>query len=76
MACRKRGRLGLDPVCNTSIDDVYSHTPYFDVFIRSYCSMPEEFSNITTQYIISSAGDPYGILIGKKTKLFIVTSVQ
>ena len=41
----------------TSIDDVDSHTAYFDVYILWYCSMPEEVSNTTTQSILSSAGE-------------------
>ena len=32
----------------TYIDDVDSHTPYFDIFVLSSCSMPEEVRNITT----------------------------
>ena len=50
--------------CGTSIDYVDSHTPYFDVFVCWYWSMPEELMNTTTQLIISYAEDPYGILIG------------
>ena len=62
--------------CNTSINDVYYHTPYFYIFIWGSCSMPEEARNIYTQYIIISAGDTYGILISKAPKFFLVNWVQ
>ena len=61
---------------NTLIDDVYSHTPYFDVVVWSYFYIPEEVSKITTQSIISVAGAPDVILIEKAPKLFRVTWVQ
>ena len=62
--------------CNTSIDDVDSHTPYFDVFVWRSCSMLKEVRNITTQYILVLAEYPYGILIGKTPKLFLLNWVQ
>ena len=62
--------------CNTSIDDVDSHTPYFDVFLWRYFSITEELRNIVTQYILIFSGYSYGILIGKITKFFLVNWVQ
>ena len=62
--------------CNTTIDNLDSHTSYFDVFVWKSCSMLEELRNITIQPILSSAEDPYGILIGKAPKLFLVTRFQ
>ena len=62
--------------CITYIDDVESHTTYFDMLVWRSCSIPEEVRNITMQYIISSAGEPYGILIGKTQSSFLVTWVQ
>ena len=38
--------------------------------------MPEEVSNITIQYILSLAGEPYGILRGKAKNLPLVTLVH
>ena len=61
---------------NTSIDDLESNTPYIDVFVKKSFSTTGEVSNITTQYILGSTGDPYGILIGKSPKLFFVTWFQ
>ena len=43
---------------NKPIDEVDSHTPYFDVFVWSSCSIPEEVSNIATQPILSLSGEP------------------
>ena len=43
--------------CNKSIDDVDSHTPYFYVFLWRYCYMPDGVRNVTTQPILSSAGN-------------------
>ena len=51
--------------CNRPIDYVESHTPYFDLFVWRSWSMPDELRNITMQHILSSAGDPDGIIIGK-----------
>ena len=62
--------------CNMSIDYVDSHTPYFDVFVWRFCSIPEEVRRITTQSILSYAGDTYVILIGKAPRLFLVTWIQ
>ena len=62
--------------CNTSLYYVESRTPYFNVFALRSCSMSEEVRNITTQSILSLAGDPYSILIGKAQKLFLVILVQ
>ena len=62
--------------CNTLIDGVESHTPYFDVFVWSSCSIPGEVSNTTTQSILLLAGDPYGILIGKTPRFFLVNWYQ
>ena len=62
--------------CNISIDDVYSHTPYFDVFVWKYFSMTEKLRNTTMQYILNLAGEPYGILICKTPKFFLVDWVQ
>ena len=62
--------------CNTSIYNVDSHTPYFDVFLWRTCSIPEVVINITTQTILSSMGDPYGIMIGKAPNSFLVTWAQ
>ena len=47
------------------IDDVDSQTPYFDVFVWRSWFIPYEVRNTTTQHILSSEGEPYGILIGK-----------
>ena len=62
--------------CSMSIDDIESHTPYFCMFVWRYCSIPGELRNITTKYIISSAGYPYGVLMGKTPKLFLVAWFQ
>ena len=50
--------------------------PVLDVFVWRFCSIPEELRNNTTKYILSSAGEPYGILVDKSPKLFIVNLVQ
>ena len=62
--------------CYTSIDDVKSHIPYFDVFVWRSWSMPEEVSNITTQSILNYVVDLYGILIGKAPRFLLVYWVQ
>ena len=49
---------------NTPIDDVEANLPYFYVFICWSLSMLEEVRNITTQPILSLAGDTDSILIG------------
>ena len=50
---------------NKPIDDIDSHTPYFYVFVWTYCFMPEEVSN--TLLILSLMGDPDIILETKQT---------
>ena len=62
--------------CNTSIDCVYYHAPYFDVFVWWYLYILEEVRDITTQPILILAGDPEGILIGEAPKLSFVTWAQ
>ena len=57
--------------CNKPIDYVDSHTPYFDVFLWCYLYMTEEVRKITTQPILSAAGDPDRILIGEAPNLFL-----
>ena len=62
--------------CNTSIEDVDSHTPYFYVFVWRSCYIPEEVINITTQPILILEGEPNGILTGESQKFILVTWVQ
>ena len=50
--------------CNTPIYDVDYNTPYFDLFVFWYWSIPYEWSNIVTQHILNSEVDPDEILIG------------
>ena len=50
--------------CNTPINNLDSHTPYFYVFVYWYLFMTEEVINITTQPITSSEWDTYGTWIG------------
>ena len=62
--------------CNIPIGDVDYHTPYFDIFVWRYYSMPYKVSNISTQFILISAGEPYVILICKTPKFFLVAWVH
>ena len=62
--------------CSMSIDDVYYHPPYFDMFVWRSFFVPYKVRNITTQSILSSAGDLYGIRICKTTKFFLVARFQ
>ena len=58
---------------NMPIDDVEYYTPYFDVFVFWYWSVPEEVREITMKNIFGLVGEPDGILIGWAPKFLLVT---
>ena len=62
--------------CNTYIDDVDSHTPYFDMFVQTSWYIPEEVRNITTEPIISLEEDSDVILIVEVLNIYFVNWVQ
>ena len=62
--------------CSTSIDVVDPHTPCLGIFISRSCFVSEEVRNITTQSILSSVGEQYGIQVGKTPNFFLVTWVH